>query len=103
MTRKKRTQTPEYPWEQALLDAYHDYRWRQTLEPLYKKFQQWKAGELDHLDMDQAIHQTHKQNQEVYVLFTQKRDWLVRAIQMDEDWFQAWAKDNPPPAGYKLG
>lgn len=29
MTHKKRTQTPEYQWEQALLDAYHNYRWRE--------------------------------------------------------------------------
>ena len=72
MSYKKCTQTPAYQWEQALLDAYHDYRWWQTLEPLYQKFQLWKAGELDHLVMDEA-------------------------------WFQAWVKDNPPPAGYKLG
>ena len=26
MTHKKRTQTPEYQWEQALLDASYDYR-----------------------------------------------------------------------------
>jgi hypothetical protein len=103
MTHKKRPQTPEYQWEKALIHAYHDYRWRQVLEPLYQKFQQWKAGELDHLDMDEAIHQTHQQNQEVYSVFTLKREILVRAIQLNEDWFQAWVKDNPPPEGYKLG
>lgn len=103
MSHKKRTQTPEYQWEQALIHAYHDYRWRQILEPLYQKFQQWKAGELDHLDMDEAIHQTHKQNLEVYGTFTLKREILVRAIQLEEDWFQTWVKDNPPPEGYKLG
>jgi hypothetical protein len=103
MSRKKRTKTPEYQWEQALLDAYYDYRWRQVLDPLYQKFQQWKARELDHIDMDEAIHQTHKQTQEAYVFFTQRRDWLVRIIQMDEAWFQVWIKDNPPPAGYNLG
>jgi hypothetical protein len=102
MAHKKRTQTPEYQWEQALLDAYYDYRWRQVLEPLYQKFQQWKACELDHMDMDEANHQTHKQTQDVYVFFTQKRNLLVRVIQLDEAWFQAWVKDNPPPAGYLL-
>ncbi len=58
MAHKKRSRTPQtpgYQWEQALLDAYYDYRWRQVLEPLYQKFQQWKAGELDHMDMDEAI------------------------------------------------
>ena len=103
MARKKRTQTPEYQWEQVLLDAYLDYRWRQVLEPLYQKFQQWKVGELDHMDMDEAIRDTHKQTREVYVFFTQKRDWLVRVIQFDEICFQDWLKDNPPPAGYRLG
>ena len=39
MSHKKRTQTPEYQWEQTLLDAYHDYRWRQVLDPLYQKCQ----------------------------------------------------------------
>jgi hypothetical protein len=103
MAHKKRSLTPEDQWEQALLDAYYDYRWREVLEPLYQKFQQWKAGELDHMDMDEAIHQTHKQTQEVYVFFTQKRDLLVRVIQFDESWFQPWVKDNPPPEGYLLG
>lgn len=103
MSHKKRSQTPEYQWEQALLDAYHDYRWRQVLDPLYRKFQQWKDGELDHMDMDDAIHQTHKQTQELYGVFTLKREILIRSIQLNEEWFQAWVKDNPPPAGYKLG
>lgn len=65
MSRKKRAYTPEYQWEQALLDAYYDFRWRQVLDPLYDKFQRWKAGELDHAEMDKAIHQTHKQTQEL--------------------------------------
>ena len=30
MSHNKRSQTPEHQWEQALLDAYHDYRWRQV-------------------------------------------------------------------------
>jgi hypothetical protein len=103
LSHKKPTQTPEYQWEQALIHAYHDYRWRQVLDPLYQKFQQWKAGELDHMDMDAAIHQTHQQTQEVYGVFTLKREILVRAIRLNEDWFQAWVKDNPPPEGYQLG
>ena len=97
----KRTQTPEYQWEQALLDAFYDYNWRQVLEPLYQKFQQWKAGELDHMDISEAIHYTRKQTQEVYSLFTLKREMLVRVIQLNEEWFPTWVKDNPPPAGYQ--
>ncbi|MEN4042699.1 MAG: hypothetical protein ROW39_10170 [Anaerolineaceae bacterium] len=103
MSRKKRAHTPEYQWDQALLDAYYDFRWRQVLVPLYDKFQRWKTGEVDHAEMDQAIHQTHKQTQELYGVFTLKREILVRAIQLNEDWFQAWVEENPPPAGYQLG
>lgn len=102
MTHKRRTQTPEYQWEQALLDAFYDYRWREVLEPLYQKFQQWKAGELDHLVISEAIHRTRKETQAVYSIFTMKRDILVRALQFNEEWFQEWVKENPPPAGYKL-
>jgi hypothetical protein len=74
-----------------------------VLEQLYEKYQQWNAGGLDHMGMDETIHQTHKQTQEVYAFFTRKRDWLVRVIQFDEAWFQVWVKDNLPPAGYQLG
>ena len=44
------------------VDDYYDYRWRQVLDPLYDKFQRWKAGELTHWDMGEAIHEMHKQN-----------------------------------------
>ncbi len=87
MAHKKRTQTPQtpgYQCEQALLDAFYDYRWREMLEPLYQKFLQRKVGELDHIDMNEVIHQTHKQTQEVYRFFTEKRDWLVRVIQLTQ-------------------
>jgi hypothetical protein len=99
MSRKKRRQTPEYKWEQALIDDYYDYRWRQVLNPLYEKFKRWEAGELEHYDMDQAIHETHKQNQDLYRLFTESRAFLVGLIQWDEDWFEKWAIDHPPPPG----
>jgi hypothetical protein len=85
------------------MDASYDYRWREVLDPLYQKFQHWKAGELDHMDMSEAIYRTHKQTQEVYIFFTEKRDWLVRVIQLDEGWFQTRGKDNLPPAGYPIG
>jgi predicted CopG family antitoxin len=55
ISRKKHTQTPEYQWDQALLDAYNDYSWRQVLDPLYQKFQQWKAGEMDHTEVYEQL------------------------------------------------
>jgi hypothetical protein len=99
MSRKKRRQTPEYKWEQALIDDYYDHRWRQVLNPLYEKFKRWEAGELQHHDMDQAIHETHKQNQELYRLFRESRSFLVGLIQWDEEWFDEWVMDHPPPQG----
>jgi hypothetical protein len=54
------------------------------------------------MDMDEAIHLTHKQTQDVEIFITQKRDWLVRIIQFDEAWFQVWVKVNLLPAGYQL-
>ncbi len=94
MTKKR---SPLHQWEQEMMDAYYDYEWRLTLDPLYDKFQSWKVGELSHSDMDEAIHQAHKSCQSVYALFTTKRDLLVRIIQLNEDWFPGWAKDHPRP------
>jgi hypothetical protein len=95
MSAKKRS--PLYQWEQEMIDAYYDYQWHSTLDPLYEKFQQWKAGELTHDEMDNAIHQTHKSCQSVYMLFMSKRDFLVGVIQFDENWFPRWVKDHPKP------
>jgi hypothetical protein len=99
---KQRQQISEREWEQALIDAYYDHRWRQVLDPLYEKFQRWKAGELTHADMDQAIHETQKQNQELYTLFREGRSFLLPLIQCDRNWFRDWVADNPPPPGVEL-
>jgi hypothetical protein len=90
--------SPQKEWEQALIDAYYDYRWRQVLQPLHDDFQRWAAGQQSHDDLDHAIQETHKKTQELYTLFTERRQWLVRAIQFDEEWFQSWVKDHPAPA-----
>jgi hypothetical protein len=98
----KKRRTPEWQWEQALIDAYYDHRWRQVLDPLYEKLQRWKVGELTHADVDRAIHETHKQNRELYRLFRESRSFLVGLIQWDRDWFDGWVADNPPPPGVEL-
>jgi len=102
MKRTDRDKTPKRQWEQALTDAYCDYRYHQVLDPLYDQFQRWKAGEFSHADIDKAIHLTHKKNQELYRLFTERRDYLVKLIQFDEEWFGEWVKDHPPPKGIQL-
>ena len=102
MSRKKRRETPEYKWEQALIDDYYDYRWRQVLNSLYGKFKRWEAGELKHWDMDQAIHETHKENQHLYSLFNESQSSLVGIAQWDEEWFDEWVVVHPPPPGIQL-
>jgi hypothetical protein len=90
MSAKKRS--PLHQWE-----AYYDYQWRLTLNPLYDKFQGCKAGEISHAEIDEAIHKAHKSCQDVYNLFTTKRDLLVRIIQINEEWFSQWVKNHPQP------
>jgi len=103
MSRRKRRETAEWKWEQALIDDYYDHRWRQVLSPLCEQFKRWEAGELTHEDMDHAIHETHKQNQTLYHLFVvEDRRSLVGLIQVDRAWFRTWVADNPPPSGIEL-
>ena len=89
-------------WQQSVIAAYHDYRYRQVLEPLYGQFQRWQAGALSHLDLVEAIHQAHKQNQQLYGFFAQKSDFLANAIQLDRAWFDPWLADHPPPPDIEL-
>jgi hypothetical protein len=89
-------------WEQDLIDVYYDYYYHQILDPLYEQFQQWKVGKLTHEDMDQAIHNVHKENQKLYSFFTQRGKDLVWMIQCDQEWFTAWVPDHPPPPGVEL-
>ena len=90
--------SPLYQWEQEMIDAFEDYQWHLVLDPLYEQFQRWKAGRISHLELDEAIHKIHKDCQEVYGLFTNKHDFLARAIQANEGWFPEWVEDHPKPA-----
>jgi len=69
-----------------------------VLDPLNEQFQGWNAGEVSHLEMDEAIHKTHNACQKVYVLFTCRRDFLVSIIPFfNEEWFPEGVKDHPCP------
>ena len=96
MTAKKHS--PLYQWEQEMIDAFYDYQWRLVLNPLYEQFQKWKAGELSHVEIDEAIHKSHKECQGVYGLFMNNHDFLAKAISQNEDWFPQWEKDHPRPS-----
>ncbi len=47
MSRKRHRDTPEWAWEQALIDDYHDYRWREALAPLVRAVHRWEEGKGD--------------------------------------------------------
>jgi hypothetical protein len=97
-----RRRSSQREWEEQIVGDYYDYRLKQVLEPLYHDMQRWKAGELSHAEIVQAIHRTHKQTQELYGRFSAKREWLARTIQMDRDWFEAWVQDHPAPDSASL-
>lgn len=75
MTPKKRS--PLYQREQETIDAFHGYQWHLVLDPLYEQFQRWKAGEVSHLEMDEAIHKTHKACQQ-FAPISEESHWLAR-------------------------
>ena len=102
MSGKKKRRTPEWEWEQSLIDDYYDYRWWQLLEPLYQKFQIWKRGQLDHEEVSLAIHKTNKATRALHTFFEERRDLLVSLIQLDKDWFGEWLKSHPAPRGMRI-
>jgi hypothetical protein len=102
MSRKSKRKSPQWQWEQQLIDDYYDFACHIVLDPLYEKFQRWKAGELHHDDISEAIHEVHKQNQKLWSFFTNRREVLVFLIEADEEWFLPWMADHPPPPGVEV-
>lgn len=90
-----------HQWEEALIADYYDHRSHKLLDPLYEQFQQWKAGSLRHDELLHAIHLVHKENQEFYNFYSQKRQTLAKWIQFDP-WFDEWVKTHPAPEGADL-
>ncbi len=54
MSQKRRRDTPEWAWDQALIDASDDHRWHEVLDPLAAAVRRWEAGDLDHVDLARA-------------------------------------------------
>jgi hypothetical protein len=102
MSSKSKHDSPQWKWEQALIEAYYDHRWHKLLDPLYEQFVRWKAGDLTHEALNSAIHEVHKQSPELYNLFGSKRSWLISLIQWDAEWFNEYVIDHPPPPGVEL-
>ena len=100
---RKQRQAPGWQWEQALIEAYYDYRWHQLLEPLCETFQRWKAGELTHADVDRAIEEAYRERCGLHNLFSQRQDRAVALIQWwDREWFEAWVEEHRPPPDVRL-
>ena len=90
-------------WEQALTDAYWDFRWRKIMEPLCETFQRWKAGEIGHEDVKDAIDEAYKEKCLVNNLLTYRADRAAAVIQWwDREWFLNWIEENRPPADVNL-
>jgi hypothetical protein len=90
-------------WEEAMTEAYWDYRWRQIMEPLCETFQRWKAGELGHDDVDRAIDAAYKEKCSINSLLAQREDRAAAIIHWwDPEWFEAWIEKNRPPAHIKI-
>ena len=75
---------PLSPMGTGVIDAFYDYKrsshvdqWHLVHNPLYEQFQRWKAGEVSHLEIDEAIPKMHKACQKVYGLFTSAISWSV--------------------------
>ena len=90
-------------WEEAMTEAYWDYRWRKIMDPLCDTFQKWKAGELSHKAVSQAIDEAYKEKCLVNSLLTYRPDRAAAVIQWwDRDWFLDWIKENSPPPDVEL-
>ncbi len=84
-------------WEQAMVYAYWDYRWRQIMNPLCETFRRWKAGELGHADVSRAIDGAYMAKCVINSLHAQREDRAVAAIRAsDRAWFETWLEEHCP-------
>lgn len=98
MSEQKKDEIRAWPWEQALIDDYYDYCCHQVMEPLCDTFRRWKAGELGHADVDEAIVRAYHARCSIHNLFDQRPDRTAGLIQSrDRKWFDAWVEEHRPP------
>jgi len=62
-----------------LSNLAHDRELNQKLDELYKKFQQWKKGEIDGLQLHDLIHEYHnREGKEIWKIYNQTdTDFIV--------------------------
>jgi hypothetical protein len=87
-------------WERALADDYCTYRWAKILDPLCETFQAWKAGKIDHVEVDAALESAYKEKCALNNLLCQRVDRVANLVRWwDVEWFEDWvAQHRPPPA-----
>ena len=83
--------------EQAMTDAYWDYRWHQIMDPLCEAFQRWMAGELGHADVSQTIDGAYQAKCTINSLQAQREDRAAAIVRAwDREWFEAWLEEHCP-------
>ncbi len=95
MTPNKHTRL--YLWESEMIAAFEDDQWNELLDPIYEKFQAWKAGSLSPDELNKALDHTYRERRDLDRLFYEKHDWLARVIPLNEAWFTNWLKSHPKP------
>ena len=86
-------------WEREVMEAYWEHRWRQIMDPLCETFQKWKAGEIGHEKVDEAIDEAYKEKCAINSLLAQRQDRAAGIIRCsDPEWFEAWIKEHRPSA-----
>jgi len=102
LDRKRDPESAAAQWEQEMIDAYMEHRWAQILSPLCEQLDRWKAGERNYDDIVEAIRAARKADDAVQGILEKDHEWLVKVIQLEEDWFLPWLANHPPPPGYVL-
>jgi hypothetical protein len=97
MSRGHGRNTAEWAWEEALITAYYEHRWREALVPLAAALHRWEAGDGDPADVAREAARLSKQTSRLDDLFSQKREYLVRLILFDEEWSEPWLRAHPRP------
>jgi hypothetical protein len=97
MSRGRDRNTPEWAWEEALIAAYYEQRWREVLAPLATALHSWEAGDSHPTDVAREAARLHKQVSTLDGMFSEKREYLVRLILFDEEWSEPWLRAHPRP------
>lgn len=87
-------------WEERLVADYREHRWRQLMEPMCRRMEKWKAGELTSAEIEQAFEECYQKITELRHILNQRSDRAALLIQvLDREWFEEWIREHTPPPG----